>query len=103
MSIAIEKEKCVGCGRCAEVCPGNLLVLRDGKAGIREVKDCWGCTACVKECPRQAIFYYLAADLGGAGGRLYAQDSPDTLTWIMKWPQGTEDIITVNKNKSNEY
>ncbi|WP_230578498.1 4Fe-4S binding protein [Selenomonas ruminantium] len=25
MSIAIEKDKCVGCGQCTEVCPGNLL------------------------------------------------------------------------------
>ena len=27
MSIRIESAKCVGCGRCTDVCPGNLLFL----------------------------------------------------------------------------
>ena len=56
MSIAIEKHKCVGCGLCTEVCPGNLLQMCNGKAAIRDVRDCWGCTACVKECPQKAIY-----------------------------------------------
>lgn len=103
MSIGIEKAKCVGCGLCTEACPGNLLVLRDGKAVIRDVRDCWGCTACVKECPKDAIFYFLAADLGGAGGRLYAHDSSETLEWVMKWPDSGEESIVVDKTKSNEY
>ena len=30
MSISIEKNKCIGCGLCAEACPGNLLVVKDG-------------------------------------------------------------------------
>ena len=25
MSIRIQKSKCVGCGRCIEACPGNLI------------------------------------------------------------------------------
>ncbi|MGN0577695.1 MAG: 4Fe-4S binding protein, partial [Ruminiclostridium sp.] len=33
MSIAIDKAKCVGCGRCHEVCPGTLIKLdENGKA-----------------------------------------------------------------------
>ena len=103
MSVFVEREKCVGCGRCTEVCPGNLLFLREGTARIRDVRDCWGCTACVKECPKNAIFYYLAADLGGAGGRLYAEDTPSTLNWVMKWPDGSEESILVDKKKANEY
>lgn len=103
MSVFVEREKCVGCGRCTEVCPGNLLVLRKGRAEIRDVRDCWGCTACVKECPMNAIFYYLAADLGGAGGRLYAEDGNDKLVWIMRRADGSEERIVVDKKKSNEY
>ena len=75
MSIRIEQQNCIGCGRCTDVCPGNLLFLKDKKAAIRDQRDCWGCTACVKACPRAAIFYTLEASLGGAGGRLYAEDS----------------------------
>lgn len=103
MSIFIEREKCVGCGRCTEVCPGNLLILSEGKAFFRDVRDCWGCMACVKECPKHAVFYYLAADLGGAGGRLYAEDTPDRLDWLMKWPDGSEESISVDKKAANEY
>ena len=103
MSIFVEHEKCIGCGRCTEVCPGNLLTLSNGKARILDVRDCWGCTACVKECPKNAIFYYLAADLGGAGGRLYAEDTPSHIGWVMKWPDSSEESILVDKKKANEY
>ena len=67
MSIRIETSTCIGCGRCTDVCPGNLLFLKDKRAAIRDVRDCWGCTACVKECPKNAIFFTLEAELGGAG------------------------------------
>lgn len=103
MSISIEKEKCVGCGRCTEVCPGNLLEISDGKARICDVCDCWGCTACVKECARDAVFYYLSANLGGAGGRLYAHDTDDTLTWELRLAEGSAQEIVVEKNKANTY
>lgn len=103
MSIAIEKGKCIGCGRCAEACPGNLLVVHDKKASIRDSRDCWGCTACVKACPVDAISFYLAAGLGGTGGRLYAKDKPDTLTWELHLPDGQVKGITVNKRQSNAY
>ena len=103
MSVFIEQNKCVGCGRCAEVCPGNLLQIKNGRAHIRDVRDCWGCCACVKECPKNAIFYYLAADLGGAGGRLYADDTPQTIAWTIERADGATENIVVDKRQSNEY
>ena len=103
MSIRIEQDHCIGCGRCTDVCPGNLLFLQAGKAAIRDVRDCWGCTACVKECPRDAIFFMLEAELGGAGGRLYAEDGNDTLTWVLKLADGAEQRIVVNKKQANAY
>lgn len=40
MSIQINKLKCVGCGKCVEACPGNLIKKdTDGKAFIKHVKD----------------------------------------------------------------
>ena len=103
MSIRINPSSCIGCGRCTDVCPGNLLVLKAGKAAIREPRDCWGCTACVKECPQDAIFYTLEATLGGAGGRLFAHDSVDTLTWELQLADGAAQRITVNKKQANAY
>ena len=103
MSIRIETSTCIGCGRCTDVCPGNLLFLKDKRAAIRDVRDCWGCTACVKECPKNAIFFTLEAELGGAGGRLYAQDSADTLSWVLKLADGEEQRIVVNKKQASAY
>lgn len=74
-----------------------------GRARLRDARDCWGCTACVKACPRAAIFYTLEASLGGAGGRLYAEDSRDTLTWVLRLADGAEQRITVNKQQANDY
>ena len=55
MSIRVHEDRCIGCGRCTEACPGNLLLMQGTDAGrkakIREVRDCWGCTACMKVCP----------------------------------------------------
>lgn len=103
MSIRLETEKCIGCGRCADVCPGNLLFLEAGRAQLRDARDCWGCTACVKACPRAAICYTLEASLGGAGGRLYVEDRQETLTWVLRLADGEEQRITVEKHQANDY
>lgn len=102
MSISIEKNKCIGCGLCTEACPVNLIILQGEKAAIRDIRDCWGCTACVKACPRDAIYYYLSANLGGAGGRLYAHDSKAELIWELQI-DGSVQKITVDKNQANAY
>ena len=68
MSIRITQNNCVGCGRCIEACPGNLIKKdAQGKAVIKHISDCWGCTSCLKECKTGAISFYLGADMGGAG------------------------------------
>ena len=39
MSIRINSVSCVGCKRCAEACPGNLIKIVDNKAVIKREKD----------------------------------------------------------------
>ena len=74
MSVKFDENKCIGCGACVEVCPGNLIkiVNVDGKriAKIKHIRDCWGCTSCIKECPKMAISFFLGADIGGKGSML---------------------------------
>lgn len=70
MSIQIDRTKCVGCGQCAEICPGTLIRMTQKKAEMRYPMECWGCASCVKECPAHAISLYLGADIGGAGCRM---------------------------------
>lgn len=104
MSIRIDKEKCMACGKCLNVCPGNLL-YRDNlnKAFIKYPKECWGCTACLKECPAGAIKYYLGADIGGKGAFLYTKKEKDFLHWFIVKASGEEEMITINQKESNKY
>jgi adenylylsulfate reductase, subunit B len=103
MSIKIDEGSCIGCGRCSDICPGNLLVVDNNLARIREPQACWGCTACVKECPVNAIRSYLGADMGGSGSLLYVKDHEDTLEWIIQKADGTTESIIIYKANSNTY
>lgn len=55
--IRIDKETCIGCGECVEVCKDFSLVLRDGKADIgnNPAFGCIGCGHCMAICPTGAI------------------------------------------------
>ena len=52
---SIDKEKCIGCGLCTELCSEVFEMQGDGKAGVKEDKD----IPCVKDsiasCPVSAI------------------------------------------------
>ena len=103
MSIRINKTNCVGCKRCIEVCPGNLIKLVDKKAVIKRERDCWGCTSCLKECKASAIEFFLGADIGGKGGALSVEEEGDLRHWILKDVNGNKKTITVNTKESNKY
>ncbi|MGQ4874432.1 MAG: 4Fe-4S binding protein [Promethearchaeia archaeon] len=62
----VNEEKCIGCGRCAEICPYSAieLITKQIKAGLYNIEEikahiinavCKGCGACVPECPVGAI------------------------------------------------
>ena len=46
--------KCIGCGRCEEVCRFRALEMVDGKPRFEEGL-CEGCSACVMVCPADCI------------------------------------------------
>ncbi|WP_370739938.1 ferredoxin family protein [Ruminococcus sp.] len=104
MSIAIDKQKCIGCGRCRNVCPGSLIKFdSDNRAYIKYPKDCWGCTSCIKECPKYAISFYLGADIGGMGSLVHTEKKGDILSWIIDKPEGETIKIDINQKESNKY
>lgn len=104
MSIRIQKNNCVGCGRCIEACPGNLIKKdADGKAEIRHVRDCWGCTSCIKECKVNAIQFFLGADMGGRGSVLKYSEKGEISTWLIESPEGRVQTIEIDKRNSNQY
>lgn len=100
--IEINVKKCVRCGKCAEICPGNLIKIKNRHAEIRDVRDCWGCMACMKICPQKAIYYQLAADLGGNGAKMTVKNTESEMIW--KIEQNLESkVVRINKNEANKY
>ena len=51
--------KCTGCGTCVNVCPGDVLAMKDGKPYVRYPDECIHCSACMLDCPSGAIFFRL--------------------------------------------
>lgn len=61
----VDSEKCVGCGLCLNVCPGNMvggdvLRLKDGRPVMVDQakfgwQGCWRCQHCLAVCPTGAI------------------------------------------------
>lgn len=50
----LEKEKCVGCGKCAESCPQQIIKIKNKKAHFPK-KGCISCFCCQEMCPLKAI------------------------------------------------
>lgn len=50
----LEREKCIGCGKCAESCPPHIIEMSGGKAVI-PIKGCISCFCCQEMCPVHAI------------------------------------------------
>ncbi|MFZ3100655.1 MAG: ferredoxin family protein [Desulfitobacteriaceae bacterium] len=104
MSIKISQQTCMGCGKCLDVCPGDLIQRDEaGKSYLKYPQDCWGCTSCLKECASGAIKYYLGADIGGLGGYLYTQKDKDRLHWYIRKADGEQVKVTINPKEANQY
>ena len=48
-------EKCAGCGRCVEVCPRGVFIMKDKRAAITDSDLCMECGACAKNCDFGAL------------------------------------------------
>lgn len=61
VSITVDLEKCIGCGKCRQVCPKGPRIWRlegEGKTRKAHVLDegsCLYCTLCISRCPTDAI------------------------------------------------
>ena len=56
MEIIIDKEECIGCGTCVDMCPEDVLEIdEDEKAYVANKDDCTECKACEVNCEYDAI------------------------------------------------
>ncbi|NPA15709.1 MAG: 4Fe-4S dicluster domain-containing protein [Deferribacteres bacterium] len=52
--VKVDEAKCIGCGKCASVCPVSAISVVDKKAQVDE-RLCIGCGSCVSVCPVGAL------------------------------------------------
>lgn len=64
MPAVINRQKCIGCFHCVDICPTDAYGPQEpgSKAPVIQYpEECWHCNACVFECPAKAIRLRLAA------------------------------------------
>ena len=69
VTLALLKDKCIGCGQCEIVCPHRVFQVYEKKAHITERDRCIECGACSKNCPVAAIS--VDAGVGCASAIIY--------------------------------
>jgi len=90
-------ENCVGCGKCAFVCPYGAIELQPAGTPLIHEEACVGCGACAIACPHQAIqlegYEYdhvskLIHDYGSAVKEAKAKDrKPSLLIFSCQWSE----------------
>ena len=69
-TLAYTAGKCIGCGRCTEVCPHGVFDTNDDAAQITDKDLCMECGACALNCPVKAI--EVNAGVGCAAAIIYS-------------------------------
>ena len=54
-TLSLDPDKCIGCGKCTEVCPHGVFEIVDKKALIVNKNSCMECGACALNCPANAL------------------------------------------------
>ena len=64
----LKAEDCIGCGRCAQICPAHAISMRRGRPRI-ERSVCIHCFCCQEFCPKGAMQVGRNFILRALGGR----------------------------------
>ena len=97
---SVNEDKCVGCGLCLDVCPGNMvggdvLRLENGRPVMADQtkfgwQGCWRCQHCLAVCPTGAV-----SILGVSPDEVSEKPDPaigDELSRLMKYRRTCRDF-----------
>lgn len=99
MSVFVDQKKCLGCGKCIDICPGDLLLREEktGKVIMRCPEDCWDCMACVKQCPQHALQTKLPYQLANYKATLQPFIYPDKIIWQLTSLDGKKEEFILKR------
>jgi thioredoxin reductase/ferredoxin len=55
---SINDDRCIGCEACVDVCPTEVLELREHIVKVARFSDCVQCEQCMNVCPTMALVMY---------------------------------------------
>jgi thioredoxin reductase/ferredoxin len=55
---SINDDRCIGCEACVDVCPTEVLEIRDHIVRVARFSDCVQCEQCMNACPTMALVMY---------------------------------------------
>jgi NAD-dependent dihydropyrimidine dehydrogenase PreA subunit len=54
-TLELDRDGCVGCGMCLEVCPHQVFELEEKRVRVADRDACMECGACALNCPAAAL------------------------------------------------
>lgn len=77
-AVTVEKEKCTGCGKCIDACPGRIPHLHPAERKILICDLCNGDPACTKVCQEGGWGVLKSVPRRGQSTSLYARTPEET-------------------------
>lgn len=68
-SLNFDKDTCIACGMCLEVCPHQVFAKVENLVSVADRDACMECGACMRNCPVSAIC--VDAGVGCATGLIH--------------------------------